>query len=260
MNDKYVVIKELGRGGFGSVYLAQRKFDGELVAIKYLHRLEDDILNRFRREIRILVAERGNPFIVDFIDWGIEGDQPYYVMEYCPDGSLRKLVGYANVTLAVQVFSCVVQGLASIHAKNGFHRDIKPDNILISKDVNGKLIFKLSDIGLARTEDTLSTFTANPMGTYAYLPPEVLKGEPYSDKADIYSLGITIIELLTGKRDVDKLVGQMFPLKTLNLTLKRCVDNDSNKRFDINRLVQLLRRHEQELKNLLSQPTNINQP
>jgi serine/threonine-protein kinase len=199
--ENYIVLYKLGEGGFGTVYLAQHEFTKELFAIKFLQRADEEIQKRFSREIKLLSHLKDIPVIVDIFDYGYYGNLPYYVMEYCQQGSLRKSVGFSNLKMAMIVLNHISFALTNVHHHDGFHRDVKPDNILSTSHPDGSPLFKLSDFGLSRIADTSSTFTANPMGTFLYAAPEILKGHDYTDKSDIYSLGITMVELMTGKRD-----------------------------------------------------------
>lgn len=225
--ENYEVLYKLGEGGFGMVYLAKHKFTGELFAVKFLQRSDEEIEKRFFREIKLLNLLADVPVIVDIYDFGRYGNLPYYVMEYCQQGSLRKSVGFANVKMALFVLNHISFALANVHNQGGFHRDVKPDNILITAHPDNTPLFKLSDFGLSRLADTSSIFTANPMGTYHYAAPEILKGHDYTDKADIYSLGLTIIELLSGKRDEKGLdfVGAPKESAIYVHTLKRMLRN-----------------------------------
>lgn len=225
--ENYEVLYKLGEGGFGMVYLAKHNFTGELFAVKFLQRADDEIQKRFFREIKLLGLLADVPVIIDIHDYGFYGNLPYYVMEYCQQGSLRKSIGFANLKMAMFALNHISFALTNLHNQDGFHRDIKPDNILVTSHPDGTPLFKLSDFGLSRIADTSSIFTANPMGTYHYAAPEILKGHDYTAKADIYSLGLTIIELLTGKRDEKGLsfVGATNEVSLVVSRLKKLLHN-----------------------------------
>jgi serine/threonine protein kinase len=203
MIGRYRFIKLLGRGAFGEVWLAEDTERGARVAVKLLHDITADALNRFRREVRLLSEHVDNRFVVDVFDYDLDADAPYIVMEFCEGGSLRALIGQpCDWNTAARVLSCAVQGLAGIHRAGGYHRDIKPDNLLLAKDEAGKWIVKVSDFGLGRAPNSQSsTMTNSPGGTVGYMAPEIVSGGRYTPAADIYSLGVTIIELLTGERN-----------------------------------------------------------
>lgn len=198
----YRFIKSLGRGAFGEVWLAERESDDAPVAVKFLHDITEGALSRFRREVRLLSEHLDNRFVVDIKGHDLSASPPYFVMEFCEGGSLRQYVGRQWAWQeAARVLSCAVQGLAGLHRAVGYHRDVKPDNLLLAKDGRGKWLVKVSDFGLGRTPDPLSsTMTNSPGGTFGYMAPEIVSGGEYICAADIYSLGVTIIELLTGRR------------------------------------------------------------
>lgn len=258
MGIQYRFIRELGRGGFGEVRLAARVDTGERVAIKLLHNINAEALNRFRREIRLLAEQIDNRFVVNVLQHNLNNSPPFFVMEYCEGGSLRPSVGRLEWKNAASVLGCAVQGLEGIHRVGGYHRDIKPDNLLLAKDGKdgqGKdvWVIKLSDFGLGRTPNLLSsTMTNSPRGTLAYMAPELFTGEIYTCAADVYSLGITVIELMTGRRDRNALseeIGQI-PSEFVSL-LKKMTDSVPQKRPGIRATSQLL---SAILRNVESQP------
>ena len=231
MINGYNFINKLGRGSFGEVWLAEEQASRARVAIKLLHNLQGDALDRFRREIRLLSENINNKFVVDIFDHDLYATPPHVVMEYCEGGSLRQWVGQpCDPRTAAWALSCAVQGLEGIHRAGGYHRDIKPDNLLLAKDENGKWIVKVSDFGLARTPDPNSTpMTDSPRGTYAYMAREILSGGRHTPAADVYSLGITVIELLTGARDRRAALPPSVP-PALAALLRRMADDDPLKR------------------------------
>lgn len=230
----YDFINRLGRGSFGEVWLAETQATRTRVAVKFLHNLQGDALDRFRREIRLLSENVNNKFVVDIIDHALYATPPHIVMEYCEGGSLREWVGQpCDPKTAAWVLSCAVQGLEGIHRAGGYHRDIKPDNLLLAQGENGKWIVKVSDFGLARIPDPNSTpMTDSPRGTLAYMAREVLSGGHHTPAADVYSLGITVIELLTGLRDNRAVLPPTLPTPLAAL-IRRMADDDPVKRPSI---------------------------
>jgi serine/threonine protein kinase len=199
---RYQVIGDkLGVGGQGTVFPAKDIESGKTVALKFLTRRNGEDWDRFRREARILYEQSRNRFVINIYGWYLDHERPFLVLEYCPQGSLRKWIG-ANKTWGDVALAMVhsVLGLVSIHEANGFHRDIKPDNLLVSGDLlDGASVVKLADFGVAHlpSPDT-GPITQTCWGTRGYTAPEVVNGQPYTDKADVYSLGITAIEILSG--------------------------------------------------------------
>lgn len=195
-------IRQLSAGGFGAVYLAQRGTDGKHVAIKLLHLPNDENVRRFYREAKLLHEQIGNPHVVQLLGSDFQRSPPYIVMEYCSGGSLRNWVGksfdWLEVVLAL---SHAASGLAKIHQAGGFHRDIKPDNLLLTQNEEGSRVVKVGDFGLARVPHTTTgVMTRNAAGTDGYIAPELSRGFQYDKPCDVYSLGVTGIELLTGSR------------------------------------------------------------
>ena len=203
---KYIIIKRIGKGGMGEVYLAKHKTLGTYRALKVLPRefLEDNekFLDRFIREAK-LASEIRHPNVVGVMD--VETDTefgcPYIVMEYIDGGSLRSILK-STKTLSEEQAVVIVEAIASaLRAAERFsivHRDIKPDNIMFTKQ--GEV--KLADLGIAKNEemDNELTRTNVMIGTPAYLSPEQAQNAKGVDaRADIYSLGATFYEMLTGE-------------------------------------------------------------
>lgn len=186
---KYSYVKELGAGGFGKVFLAKERISNRLVAIKQLlntNKLEqEDIIH----EIEI-VSKFENQNIVTYYHHFWEDDKLFLVMEYCSGGSLRDKMdsGKISTSDALLWIQTLTNCLRIVHKKGIVHHDIKPDNILFSQ--NGTI--KISDFGVANKD----------IGTRAYMSPEAFnwnvdtKQDP---KIDIYALGVTLMEILTGK-------------------------------------------------------------
>lgn len=196
----FKVLRPLNHGGFGHVHLAQRLADGAKAAIKVLHLPNDDNVRRFYREAKLLHQQIGNPYIVSLFAADFQHSPQYIAMEYCAGGSLRAWVGQ-NVDWLEVVFalSHAAAGLLKIHEIGGFHRDIKPDNLLVSLGQDGAKTIKVGDFGLARVPETTSwPMTTSPAGTRGYMAPELWRGASYDAPCDVYSLGVTGIELLTG--------------------------------------------------------------
>jgi serine/threonine protein kinase/tetratricopeptide (TPR) repeat protein len=205
----YRLVHEIGRGGMGAVYLADRA-DGEFrqrVAIKLIKRGMDSdyIIRRFRHERQIL-ASFEHPFIARLLDGGTTKDGvPYFVMEYI-DG--ETLYNYCDskqlgVRERLKIFQKICSAIHYAHEKQIIHRDIKPSNILINRTATPKLL----DFGIAKILDpNLIHESVNPtasmlrMMTPDYASPEQVRGDDVTRSSDIYSLGILLYELLTGHK------------------------------------------------------------
>lgn len=200
----YRIVREIGRGGMGAVFLAERS-DGEFeqqVAIKILGSAfpSHEAINRFRQERQIL-ARLEHPNIARLLDGGVTDEGlPYLVMEYVDGKPLTAFTAGLSVKQKLRLFLQICRAFAYAHSNLVVHRDVKPSNILVT---NGG-IPKLLDFGLAKmldlddpTQATVSNFRAL---TPAYASPEQLKGEAITTASDIYSLGVVLYELMTGVR------------------------------------------------------------
>jgi len=198
----YKLMKPIGEGGFGQVFLARQVQTGALVAIKTLHHVTPDTFERFCREGRILHRTTHHN-IVRLIDQYVHLGRPYIVMEYCDKGSVRSWVSDRKPQISVvAVLASISNALAALHQAGGFHRDVKPDNILLQSDANQRITPKLGDFGIARSIHTISPYvTRSPWGTEGYMAPELAHGVDFDCRCDLYSLGVTGTELLTGSRD-----------------------------------------------------------
>ena len=216
MNDRYRLLTRLGEGGFGCVHLAQDLHTGRRVAIKQLRFDTPDARARFEREARTLLRNVDNAHVVEILDHDLSATPPYLVLEYCEHGSLRSWVGtrvsWQNVAGAL---AHAVNGLQGIHQAGGFHRDVKPDNLLVAsdpRDSGRSVIIKVADFGLARDpQSATSLMTRSPAGTDGYIAPEVRAGSPFTAAADIFSLGIVACELLTGERSTSRIGSTPIP-------------------------------------------------
>jgi len=197
----YTIVSQLGRGGMGVVYKAHEEALNRFVAIKVLTEgLTEDptFLQRFVREAQA-AAGLSHPNIVQIFFIGEDGGHPYFVMEYVTGRSLNHILreeGRIGNPRASQMILQAAHGLAAAHDKGIIHRDIKPANLIL--DDRGLL--KIADFGLALPVDAENRLTATGMmvGTPGYLAPEQCRGEKVDHRTDIYALGITYYQLLTG--------------------------------------------------------------
>ena len=198
----YTIVSQLGRGGMGVVYKAREEALNRFVAIKVLTEgLTEDptFLQRFVREAQA-AAGLSHPNIVQIFFIGEDGGHPYFVMEYVTGRSLNHVLreeGRVGNPRASQMILQAAHGLAAAHDKGIIHRDIKPANLIL--DDRGLL--KIADFGLALPVDAENRLTATGMmvGTPGYLAPEQCRGEKIDHRTDIYALGITYYQLLTGQ-------------------------------------------------------------
>jgi len=196
---RYQMIKELGRGGMGVVYLAKDLNLQRQVALKVLppemNRSPDAVKNFIREAQNI--AQLNNPYIVTLYDAG-EYNQAYYLtMEYVEGENLRDLVvRYKKVplSLGIEIFKQLALALDYAHSKRVIHRDIKPSNIMLTETQT----IKVMDFGLAALFDEVRTAQTQVSGTPLYMSPEQMQGRPLDHRTDIYSMGIMMYELFTG--------------------------------------------------------------
>jgi len=228
----FKIVRRLSEGGFGHVHLARREADGLLVAIKFLHNLNDENVRRFYREAKILHQQLGNPYVVHLFNSDFQGAIPHIVMEYCSGGSLRSWVGRNVDWLQVAAaLSNAAAGLSKIHEVGGFHRDIKPDNLLIAEKDDGSKVIKVGDFGVARVPRTSTQpMTRSAWGTEGYMAPELMLGREFTKACDVYSLGITGLELLTGIRDPVSLRTRMDIPQQLRELLSRMMSSQASQR------------------------------
>jgi eukaryotic-like serine/threonine-protein kinase len=197
---RYRIVSKLGAGGMANVYLAEDQELGRHVAIKILnerHSNDEQFVERFRREAKN-AAGLSHPNIVSIYDRG-EADGSYYIaMEYLDGRTLKELItsrGPAPIQLAIDYARQILAALRVSHRRDLVHRDIKPHNVL----VDGEDRLKVTDFGIARSGPSQMTEAGSIIGTAQYLSPEQAQGAPVTAASDLYSLGIVLYELLTGK-------------------------------------------------------------
>ncbi len=197
---RYRIIALLGKGGMGEVYRADDLTLGQAIALKFLPDAaasDEGLLERFRNEVRI--ARRvSHPNVCRVYDVGDVDGQTFFTMEYV-DGedlaSLLRRIGRLPQDKAVEIARQLCAGLAAAHAKGVLHRDLKPANIML--DGRGQVV--ITDFGLAGVADEIRGNEIR-SGTPAYMAPEQISGKEVSPRSDIYSLGLVLYEVFTGKR------------------------------------------------------------
>ena len=206
LDGKYRLDMKLGRGGMGSVYAATRTRIGDAVAVKVLHLKESadpHSAERFRREA-LAAARLKHPNAVGIYDFGVTADGLHYlVMELVEGQSLRSVIrqqGPLSSSTALEVMTQVCAALDEAHRQNIVHRDVKPDNIIVSAAANG-LRVKVLDFGVAKLCDLAGSNLTQPdsiIGTPRYMSPEQCDGDEVDGRSDIYSLGVVLYEMLCG--------------------------------------------------------------
>lgn len=204
LKGRYVLIRELGRGGFGISYLAtDSEVASRKVVVKVLlkHRSEDAwSLNKFRSEMEAL-ARIDHPGVVAVVDFGrLEDGRPFLVMQYISGKSLRELIPQAGMPLArlADIVRQTGRALTAAHDVGVCHRDLKPENIMVQSRTDGEEQVKLIDFGVAEIQDSdVTSESIKVSGTLRYMAPEQFDGKS-SPASDIYQLGVLAYEMATG--------------------------------------------------------------
>ena len=219
--ERYGIQEKIGSGGMADVYRAVDTRLNREVAIKVLKSnlaQDPEILHRFRVEGRA-AAGLDNPNIIKVYDVGNVGDTYYIVMELVSGITLKEYIrrkGVLSARESMAITAQVAVGLRAAHAHHIVHRDIKPQNIILSRD--GKV--KVSDFGIARAiSDETKTVTTTAMGSVHYIAPEQAKGSVCDERSDIYSLGIVLYEMITGQVPFDKDTSIAVALAHMNETM-----------------------------------------
>ncbi len=197
----YKIISKIGAGGMGEVYLAKDTQLGRQVAIKFLpsHLSQDEAARaRFTREAKA-AAKLDHPNVVQVFEVGEFQDRPFFAMAHIEGKSLRDVIkdGKLSVGEAIEITKQICEGLHKAHESGIVHRDIKPGNIIIDEDNKARIL----DFGLATVvgEDKL-TRTGSTLGTVGYMSPEQIEGKQVDHRSDLFSVGVILYEMLTGRR------------------------------------------------------------
>src|SRR5919112_3844389 len=200
IDNRYALVEPLGGGGMAEVYLAHDEVLDRDVALKILrgqYADDEEFVERFRREAQS-AAGLSHPNIVSIYDRGRSEDGAYYIaMEYVPRGTLKDRIsrdGALEPGTAAGVALQISDALQMAHENGVIHRDIKPQNILVTKTGD----VKVTDFGIARAASSPLTATSAVLGTAGYMSPEQAMGEPVGQGSDLYSLGTVLYEMLTG--------------------------------------------------------------
>ena len=202
LDNRYKIISKIGVGGMADVFKGEDTLLGRPVAVKILHSNfagDDDFVARFKREAQA-AGKLSHPNIVSMYDVGFDQGYHYIVMEYIEGETLKEYINRherISIDNAVKFTIAIAEGLEHAHAMGIVHCDIKPHNVLITKQ--GRI--KVTDFGIARAMNAGTTmmYTNSIMGSAHYLSPEQASGKPVNGSTDIYSLGAVLYEMLTGR-------------------------------------------------------------
>ena len=202
LDNRYRILTKIGVGGMADVYKGEDTLLGRPVAIKILHSnfaSDDEFVSRFKREAQA-AGKLNHPNIVNMYDVGYDQGMHYIIMEYVDGETLKEYITRhhrLSIDEAVKITIAIGEGLEHAHAMGIVHCDIKPHNVIITN--TGRV--KVTDFGIARAMNTTNTvmYTNSIMGSAHYLSPEQASGKPVDGNTDIYSLGVVLYEMLTGK-------------------------------------------------------------
>lgn len=261
ISDRYEIIEKVGSGGMADVYKAKCHRLNRFVAIKILkaeYSEDKNFVEKFRGEAQS-AAGLSHPNIVNVYDVGDDDGLHYIVMELVEGITLKSFIerkGKLEVKEVLGISIQIAQGMEAAHANHIIHRDIKPQNIIISRE--GKV--KVTDFGIAKAA-TSNTITSNAMGSVHYISPEQARGGYSDEKSDIYSLGITMYEMLSGRVPFTgdntisvallHIQGEATPLRELEPTIpisidkivQKCMQKKPERRYSsVTELIKDLRR------------------
>ena len=239
IGDRYEILEKVGSGGMADVFRAKCHRLNRYVAIKILkqdYSEDTKFVTKFRGEAQA-IAGISHPNIVGIYDVGEENGMYYIVMELVDGITLEKYIeekGKLSVKEAVGIALQIANGLEAAHSNHIIHRDIKPQNILIARDGTAKV----TDFGIAKAASS-NTITANAMGSVHYISPEQARGGYSDEKSDIYSLGVTMYEMLSGTLPFNgesavaialaHIQEEAVPLAALDATIPKGISNIVNK-------------------------------
>ncbi|GKU24803.1 Stk1 family PASTA domain-containing Ser/Thr kinase [Clostridium folliculivorans] len=205
LGERYEILEKIGEGGMSYVYKAKCHKLKRYVAVKVLKDSftnNEEIIEKFKREATA-IANLTNPNIVNILDVGTQDNIHYIVMEYVKGKNLKEIInehGKFPYESAISIASKVANALDCAHRNNIIHRDIKPQNILVTEEG----IVKVTDFGIAKSTDSSTiTYTNSVMGSAHYFSPEQAKGSYIDCRTDLYSLGVVLYEMVTGRVPFD---------------------------------------------------------
>src|ERR1700722_13461856 len=205
IDGRYRVVRRLGTGGMAEVFLAEDQQLGRKVALKLLHRrfAEDPgFVERFRREAQA-AAGLQRPNVVSVYDRGSHDDTYYIVMEYLPGRTLKQLIrdeAPLDPVRAIDITIQILQAARFAHPRAVIHRNLTPHNVMVEDDSDH---IKVTDFGISSAGASDMTETGSIMGTAQYLSPEQAQGHAVSASSDLYSVGVVLYEMLTGRVPFD---------------------------------------------------------
>ncbi len=233
LGGRYLIERELGRGGMGVVYLARDKpeLHSRPVVVKVLLEAalkNEFIVSKFYQEIESL-TRLDDPGVVGIFDAGqLDDGTPYLVMQYVEGTTLRAAIKPEGMELqqAATIMRQVGRSVAAAHDAGIFHRDLKPENIMLRATAKGDQQVKIIDFGIAKVKNSVAgpaTATGSTAGTIAYMSPEQLSAKPLTPASDIYALGMIAYEMVTGRRPFNpESIYQLLEMQRAGIRVKPC--------------------------------------
>jgi len=247
----YKIVKLLGRGATSKVYLVSK--GSQFFAAKVFIHDDPQLLERFKKEIEILKQLKHNN-IIEIVDHGEQDNKPFIIIEYVEGETLAEMYPNMSMLEKIEVIIAVSNALLYLHNKGIIHRDVKPENILVNKNLK---VVKLTDLGISKIVYARPiTQDGQILGTPAYMAPEMFNGVYDDPRIDIYSLGITMYEIFTGKVPFEgspseiimkhlkeepilpSLINQSIPT-SLEKIIMKCIEKSPNRRYkNISKLIE----------------------
>lgn len=279
LGDRYELLEQIGEGGMAIVYKARDNKLNRFVAVKILkeeYSDNEEIVGKFKKEATA-IAKLSDNNIVNVLDVGTQGDINYIVMELINGKTLKQVIsefGKIKYETALNIAIQVAKALDCAHKNNIIHRDIKPQNIMVTEDG----VVKVTDFGIAKSTDSATlTNTSTILGSAHYFSPEQARGSFIDNRTDIYSLGIVMYEMVTGKVPFEAdspvtialkhLQEKVVPPKnlnnkipeSLNEVILKCMEKDANSRYqDVKGLLSDLEKIKQNPNAIIDGVDNLN--
>jgi eukaryotic-like serine/threonine-protein kinase len=204
LQDRYKILSRIADGGMGAVYRGERVKLGKPVAVKFLHAQfasNRDFVRRFETEAHAM-SRISHPHCTSVIDFGVEEGTPYIVMDFVTGNTLRDVLqeGPLGPTRAIDIVVQTLAGLSHAHSVGVIHRDVKPENIVLTASDEFGDHVRILDFGFAKLRDDSSLTAGLAVGTPSYMSPEQSTGGKIDVRTDVYQVGVVLFELLTGRK------------------------------------------------------------
>lgn len=235
INNRFRILRQLGRGGMAVVHLAEDLTNGKQVALKMMsNTLSGSAKQRFTREFST-IASLKHPYLIEVFEYGESKSGPFFAMELFSGEPATIMTGAPALQIYEALYK-LCEAVDFVHSKRIIHRDIKPANIMVQRKTDGKgFDIRLSDFGLAKFANSSSSLTGdvNFLGTLSYCAPEQIMREELDHRADLYSLGMVVYEVLTGRHVFDEYRKDAQALVSAQLTKLPISARELNKNLSV---------------------------